>query len=217
MTQDETNVLVLFILLGIIWTVVRNAIDQISSKSDGINRPLASLATQNQTLAETSSGLNSAGGIEEISTDALGDLELIGRIDPTFDAHQFLNSGCLVYEAIVRAFAYGDRELLRDLASEAVYNVFEEIIQAREQRGEHVEITIIRIEQAKIVSASLFNRQAQITFLFTAQLVTATRTESGTVVDGDPKKIMDVRDFWTFASDLTSKSPAWKLIATDAE
>ncbi|MCF8476028.1 MAG: Tim44/TimA family putative adaptor protein [Pseudolabrys sp.] len=216
MTQDETNVMVLFILIGIVWSLVRSAIDQYTSKSDSRGTSLASLVRQNQTLAEISGVGNPTSGFGELATDVVRDLELIRRIDPTFDAGKFLDSGSLVYEAIVQAFAKGDRDLLRELVSEEVYYSFLEKIQARERRGESVELTIVCIENAEIAEVSLFNQQVQITLVFSAQLVTTTRAGNGMVVDGDAKKVRGVHDRWTFACELTSKNLVWQLVATDA-
>jgi predicted lipid-binding transport protein (Tim44 family) len=52
---------------------------------------------------------------------------------------------------------------------------------------------------------------------FISQLVSVTRDRSGNVIDGSPDKVSDVTDVWTFARDLASRDPNWKLIATEAE
>jgi len=36
------------------------------------------------------------------------------------------------------------------------------------------------------------------------------------VVDGDPKKVREVTDIWTFARDAGSRDPNWQLVATEA-
>ena len=36
------------------------------------------------------------------------------------------------------------------------------------------------------------------------------------VVDGSPDKVTDVTDVWTFAREVTSRNPNWKLVATEA-
>ena len=60
------------------------------------------------------------------------------------------------------------------------------------------------------------NGAAQVTVRFVSQLITATRDKSGNVVEGNPDKVTDVTDVWTFARDLTSRDPNWKLVATEA-
>ena len=39
---------------------------------------------------------------------------------------------------------------------------------------------------------------------------------AGVVIGGDPKRIREVTDIWTFARDAVSRDPNWKLIATQA-
>ena len=43
-----------------------------------------------------------------------------------------------------------------------------------------------------------------------------TRDKAGSVIDGDPEKVTDVTDVWTFARNLSSRNPNWKLVATEA-
>ena len=38
----------------------------------------------------------------------------------------------------------------------------------------------------------------------------------GEVLEGDPKKVREVTDIWTFARDISSKNPNWKLVATES-
>jgi predicted lipid-binding transport protein (Tim44 family) len=59
---------------------------------------------------------------------------------------------------------------------------------------------------------------ANISVRFVSQLITATRDKSGTVVAGDPTRITDVTDIWTFSRDISTararSNPNWRLIAT---
>ena len=45
-------------------------------------------------------------------------------------------------------------------------------------------------------------------------ITSVTRDQSEAVVDGNPNKIADMIDVWTFARDANSRDPNWKLIAT---
>jgi predicted lipid-binding transport protein (Tim44 family) len=57
---------------------------------------------------------------------------------------------------------------------------------------------------------------AQVTVRFVSQLVSTTRDRAGNVIDGSADKVTEVTDVWTFARDVTSRDPNWKLIATEA-
>ena len=89
-------------------------------------------------------------------------------------------------------------------------------IREREQRGETVENRFVSIDAADITAAEMRGRTAQVTVRFVSQLVSVTRDRAGTVIDGNPDKVTDVTDVWTFARDVTSRDPNWKLVATEA-
>jgi len=55
-----------------------------------------------------------------------------------------------------------------------------------------------------------------VTIKFVSELISATRDRGGEVINGDPKRIKEVTDIWTFAREVTSRDPNWKLIATQA-
>jgi predicted lipid-binding transport protein (Tim44 family) len=114
------------------------------------------------------------------------------------------------------AFAKGDRELLQDLVSGEVYEAFSEMISKREQRCERVELSFVCLENAEITNVGLFNKQVQITIDFLAKLVTVTRAETGQVIAGDPTKISNVSNLWTFARELIPSRKAWKLVETES-
>ena len=51
---------------------------------------------------------------------------------------------------------------------------------------------------------------------FVSQIVSSTHAADGTLIDGDPEQVAEVTDVWTFARDVRSKDPNWKLVATEA-
>jgi predicted lipid-binding transport protein (Tim44 family) len=48
-----------------------------------------------------------------------------------------------------------------------------------------------------------------------SKLISATRDRNGAVIDGNAEKVADVTDVWTFARDVSSRDPNWKVIATE--
>ena len=140
----------------------------------------------------------------------------IAKADPEFDAGIFLDGARSAYEWIVLAFAEGNRATLRDLLSPEVYEGFEAAIQDRETRGEKVETQFVSIDKAEYAEALLRARSAQITVKFVSKLITVTRDGTGKVVDGSAEKVVDVTDVWTFARDVSTDDPNWRLIATES-
>ena len=117
---------------------------------------------------------------------------------------------------IVTAYAEGDRRTLRNLLSREVFEGFDAAISEREKRGETVETRFVSIDNADITGAEMRGRSAQVTVRFLSQLVSATRDKQGNVVDGNAEKVSEVTDVWTFARDVGSRDPNWKLVATEA-
>jgi predicted lipid-binding transport protein (Tim44 family) len=160
--------------------------------------------------AERWKGIADSGSVVESGLDA------IAAADSTFDAQHFITGARAAYEMVVSAFAAGDRRQLRGLLSREVYDGFDAHIGEREARGETVESKFVSIDQSAISAAELRGRTAQITVRFVSKLVSATRDRSGAVIDGNAEKVTDVTDVWTFARDVSSRDPNWKVIATEA-
>jgi predicted lipid-binding transport protein (Tim44 family) len=144
-------------------------------------------------------------------------LRAIMSTDRTFDAEHFLAGARAAYEMIVTAFAAGDRPTLKQLLAPEVFEGFSSAITDREKRGEQVETTFVGIDKSEITEASLRSGLAQITVRFVSQLISVTRDPAGEVVDGDPARVAEVTDVWTFARDVRARDPNWKLVATEAE
>jgi len=155
-------------------------------------------------------------GIAEPGSALAAGLDAIAREDKSFDAKPFLVGGRAAYEMIVTAYAAGDHRQLKNLLGREVYDGFEAAIKEREQRGETVETRFVSIDAADIIAAELRGKSAQVTVRFVSQLVSVTRDRAGAVIDGNPDKVTDVTDVWTFARDISARDPNWKLVATEA-
>jgi len=116
---------------------------------------------------------------------------------------------------VVAAYATGDRKTLKSLLSPEVFDSFSGAITGREQRGEKVETTFVSMEKAMIEDAQLRGPAAQITVRFIAKLISVTRDKTDAVIEGDPEKVVDMVDVWTFARNVQSRDPNWKLVATE--
>lgn len=154
-------------------------------------------------------------GIAAPGSPQFAGLDAIVAADPGFDPKHFLVGARAAYEMIVTAFAEGDRRSLKGLLSKDVYDGFDAAITERDRRSEKVESRFVSIDSADIVGAELRGRTAQLTIKFNSQLVTVTRDKDGTVIDGNAEKVTDVTDSWTFARDVSSRDPNWKLVATE--
>ncbi len=142
-------------------------------------------------------------------------LDAIAAVDPSFTPAAFLDGARTAYEAIVTAFAAGERRTLQNLLSPSVYDGFNAAVLAREKKGEKLTTTFVSIADAKFRAASLEGRNAHVTVRFQSKQISATHGADGDLRDGSPDHVSDMDDLWTFSRDLTSADPNWKLVATE--
>ncbi len=153
-------------------------------------------------------------GIAEPGTPLAAGLDAIAAQDSSFDPRHFLSGARGAYEMIVLAFANGDRRALKDLLSSEVYDSFDAVIKDREKHEQKTETRFVSIDKAELVSADARDRSAQLTVRFVSQMVSVTRDKTGAIVDGNPDKVADITDVWTFARGTSSRDPNWKLVGT---
>ncbi len=156
-----------------------------------------------------------AGGNAALASGLLDVARADGRFEPT----EFVRGAKAAYETIVMAFAEGRHDTLRGLLAADVYQGFADAIDARAARKETVEQSFVGIKGADVTDAGLggpSGTEAHVTVRFVSDLITATRNLAGEVVGGDPKRIKEVTDIWTFVRDVTSPSPNWRLVSTQA-
>jgi predicted lipid-binding transport protein (Tim44 family) len=155
--------------------------------------------------------------IAETGSSVASGLDAIAAADTGFDAKHFVTGARTAYEMIVTAFAGGDRRQLRNLLSREVFDGFDAAITERERKSETLETRFVSIDASTITAAELRNNAtAQITVRFVSKLISATRDRDGTVIDGNAERVTDVTDVWTFARDVGSRDPNWKVVATEA-
>jgi len=142
---------------------------------------------------------------------ALMDIKLADR---NFDTERFLSGARQAYEMIVTAFARGERDVLKPLLSDDVFDTFERAIKSREARNVRVDFTFLKLKSARVSSAEMKGRTAEVSVTFESEVMMAGYDPSGTLVEGDAKTPHTVTDIWTFARDTDSRDPNWALVAT---
>jgi len=175
-------------------------------------------AAATETISESSeSRIRAYPAVNSAVTDGL---LTIARFDPAFDPGAFLLGAGRAYEMIVTAFAEGNRKALKDLLSREVYDGFAAAIAERDARGEKVDQQFVGIKKAEIVGAEVAGGVASVTVRFLSELITAVRDRSGVVLSGDPQRVAEVTDVWTFTRDVSSRNaldnPNWRLDETQA-
>jgi predicted lipid-binding transport protein (Tim44 family) len=138
----------------------------------------------------------------------------IRKAAPAFSEEEFLSGAKLAFEMILGAFAVGDVAALRPLLNSEVMANFKHVIKDREDNEYTQENSLIGIKEAEIVEASVDKNTANVTVKFVSDQVNVTRDKDGDAIEGDPKTVTQIIDFWTFSHKTKSRNPNWVLIAT---
>ena len=130
---------------------------------------------------------------------AAAGLESIAARDPDFDPDAFLRGAKMAYGEIVGAFADGDKDKLRPLVDDDVFEAYIEAIDQREETGAEP-MRLLRTQSAKLVEASLEDGDdmARVGVSFEAEL-------------SDGENMRRAREIWTFKRNVSSDSPVWLL------
>ena len=144
-------------------------------------------------------------------------LTKITLADHHFEPSTFTEGARGAYEMIVDAFANGNRDALRPLLNDQVYENFVGAIDDREDKGHTLETTIVSLNAAEIVDAELKDKVAEVTIKFISEMVSVSRDEDGEMLPDQPSGTREVTDIWTFARDTRNRDPNWQLVETHGE
>lgn len=131
--------------------------------------------------------------------------------DPAFDPSRFLQGSRSAYQMIVKAFADGDRDVLRPLLSEQVMTGFDAAITEREGKGCTESVEFLHTPRSDLDSIEVKGDFAQASVRFLAELRTRSKGPDGEAVDD-----RRTAEIWTFERNLKSRDPNWTLIHVDA-
>lgn len=163
------------------------------------------------------------GGADQDITDHVPDgspsaraLAAMKMAEPGFSVSTFLHGARGAYEMILMGFERGELDDLVPFLSRDVFESFDEVVQLRERDGLTVEANFVGLREIALAGARFdtATREAEITVRFTGELTSVVRDRDGKVIEGDPNRIKQERDTWTFARVVGSDNPNWRLVAT---
>lgn len=166
-------------------------------------------------IAEIASAPKGAFSID--NKNAENGLLEIARSEKSFDIDFFGQAVQDVFVMVVEAFAKGDRDTLQDLLRKDVYEAFENAIRERESAGDVLISEIHAIRKAQIISAMVQGKKAFVTVRFVADETRILKDSEGNTLSGNPEKVTEMIDIWTFSHDLGGKDPRWLLVETRSD
>ena len=155
---------------------------------------------------------------QEIIKNTKSDLKT-KNINQTFDdtaQKDFIKGAQIAYETIITDFSDNDNKLIKSkpLLSKKIFELFNQALKERSDRGHYSEITFIGINSAIIKDHKKTNNILTVTVDFVSEIITCIRDKEKKIISGNPEQIKKIYDTWVFSRDIKSNNPNWQLVDT---
>ena len=156
---------------------------------------------------------------EQPTTDSESELapgiDDLKKADPDFQPEEFLTGVETAFEMIVEAFSRGDIQVLQGLLDDPTLRGFEAEIERRAEAHEEVDSSLISIDTCQMVEANVDGSSANVTVNIVSKQIHVVRdADTGAALEGDASNVSTINDLWTFARDVRSNDPNWRLVET---
>jgi len=174
-----------------------------------------------QLLRQPSAGGDAVSGLpmndlSNVDLAAQSGIKAIANADRSFDLGLFVEGSKSAYKMVLEAYWKGDREALRFLCDDDVYESFAEAIDGRTERGETLENRLVRIDEIRVVDANYDHPMARVSVRFDADIAAMVKDADGNIIGGSMTDAVETHDIWTFMRDVKSGGRNWKLDETDS-
>lgn len=143
----------------------------------------------------------------------------IVKMDPNFCKEQFLKD-CErdIIPNILEAINSGNLEILEDWCYEATFNQLATPIRQARQLGYHYDSRVLDIDNIDLAMGKMMDQGPVLVITFNSQQIQCVRDSKGTVVEGDPDKVMRLTYAWVLCRDQNEVDPkaAWRLLEMSA-
>ena len=155
---------------------------------------------------------------QEIIKNTKSDLKKENIIQTFDDTAQkdFIKGAQIAYETIITDFSDNDNKLIKSkpLLSKKIFELFNQALKERSDRGHYSEITFIGINSATIKDHKKTNNILTVTVDFVSEIITCIRDKEKKIISGNPEQIKKIYDTWVFSRDIKSNNPNWQLVDT---
>ncbi|MCF6314829.1 MAG: Tim44/TimA family putative adaptor protein [Marinosulfonomonas sp.] len=136
--------------------------------------------------------------------------------EPSFSVGEFLQGARGAYEMILMAFERGDLDSIKPFLSEEVFDTFADVVAAREKQGLTIDAQFIGVREITLTKAKFLKTKSrgEVTVKFVGELTSVVRDKAGDIIEGKVNEIKRQKDVWTFARNMGTNDPNWKLVAT---
>ena len=144
-------------------------------------------------------------------------LNKLKSMDRDFSFDEFISGAQIFFEMVVKAFVKGDLNNIKNYIKPNLLNDFQSAINEREKDNETLIINVKKIENVIIKDVKINKNNVEIRVLFETDQTKVLKDKNNTIIDGNIRKVIKVRDIWLFERDFGSENKNWTLIETATE
>ncbi|KMW58909.1 Transporter [Candidatus Rhodobacter oscarellae] len=216
----NSSIIQLLVLAGIaVFLILR--LRSVLGTREGFEKPRAEAPTSDAPMRrgfeviEGGPDLDITDHVEEGSPEAEALAEM-KRAEPSFAVGEFLQGARGAYEMILMSFERGDIDDIAAFLGEDVHQTFVDVVGAREDQGLTIEANFVGVRELTLVGAHFDPSSAvgEVTVRFVGELTSVVRDAAGEIIEGDATEVKRQKDIWTFAREMGTDDPNWKLVAT---
>ena len=144
----------------------------------------------------------------------VSEVDKIKNVDSNFDTVDFLNGSKTFFEMVLKSFASGNLENVKNFIKPSVLKSFKNAIDDRVKENETLVIDLISIQKNEIVSSVISKNSIKVYVIFETLQISALMDKNDKIIDGDTDKEILVKDEWVFEKKINDQNPNWTLIET---
>ena len=156
-------------------------------------------------------------GSAKNSTHLNDDLNKIKNIDKDFSVEEFISGAKIFFEMVVKAFVSGDLNKIKDYIKTSLLDDFQSAVNERVKDNETLIINIKKVVNIIIKDVSINKNNVSIRVLFETDQIKVLKDKNNVIIDGNPRKVIKVKDIWLFERNIASQNKNWTLIETATE
>ena len=127
---------------------------------------------------------------------------------------QFIKGAKAAYEMIITSFAKGDKNALKPLLHQTIYQNFSDEIDKRNKENFKSELTFVGVKSTEIKNFEKKDNIYIFTVNFVSEIITCKKDKDNKIIEGNPDIIKTVSDVWKFSKNMWSNNPNWYLMET---
>ncbi len=145
------------------------------------------------------------------------ELNKIKTLDKSFSLDEFVSGARIFFQMVIDSFVKGDLSNVRDFVKPSLLENFQAAINERNKENESLVINVKKIENVSIKSITINNNFILIKVLFDTNQIKVLKDKNKKIIDGNLRKVIKVKDIWSFERKIVSENKNWTLIETSTE